>query len=170
MASLEADLATAQETIGKRDADLAKAKRMLVALNNKFKAKFAKLEEKAKAQAEARGAAGDGGADPEQLAARDKEIESLQTQLAAATANSEVVYGHLVTARENLAAATAGKSGEEEEGGPLAELRSENEELHEALGERDGIIAMAKEKFKTVSSKVNPQTSNPKPLTINHKP
>ena len=164
MASLEEDLATAQETIGKRDADLAKAKRMLVALNNKFKAKFAKLEEKAKAQAEARGAAGDGGADPEQLAARDKEIESLQTQLAAAKANSEVVYGHLVTARENLAAATAAsaKSEEEEEGGQLAELRSENEELHEALGERDGIIAMAKEKFKTVSSKVYSQTSNPK--------
>lgn len=36
MASVEEDLAAAQETIGKRDADLAKAKRMLVALNNKY--------------------------------------------------------------------------------------------------------------------------------------
>ena len=31
--------------IKKRDDDLAKAKRMMVALNNKFKAKFAKMEE-----------------------------------------------------------------------------------------------------------------------------
>lgn len=128
----------------------------------RFKAKFAKLEEKAKAEAEARGAAGDGGADPEQLAARDKEIESLQSDLAAAKENCEAMNGYLVAAREALAAATAGgqprdAAGEEEAGGQLAELRGENEELHEALSERDGIIAMAK---------VNPQppqTLNPQP-------
>jgi hypothetical protein len=36
MASLEAELATAKETIERKDGELAKAKRMMVALNNKL--------------------------------------------------------------------------------------------------------------------------------------
>ena len=56
-------------------------------LASRFKAKFAKLE-KAKADLEAAQSQGGGSANLEDIVAKDKEIDALKCDLAAATANA----------------------------------------------------------------------------------
>ena len=113
-----------------RDEQLAKAKRMMVALNNKFKAKFAKMEETYKAKAAAPGE-GEG-------SAPSLELQEARDKLAAAQRAVQEL-------QQALAAERARGAGGENDG--------EIAELQEAVEERDAIIEKAKEKYQEMGRK-----------------
>jgi hypothetical protein len=113
-----------------RDEQLAKAKRMMVALNNKFKAKFAKMEETYKAKAAAPGE-GEG-------SAPSLELQEARDKLAAAQ--------RAVQELQQALAAERARGGAGENDGEIAELQ-------EAVEERDAIIEKAKEKYQEMGRK-----------------
>ena len=117
-----------------RDDQLAKAKRMMVALNNKFKAKFAKLEEKQAAKA----AEGEGGAS-------EQELEEVKGKLAASQRSVEELQEMCNELRSRL----AGSNHAGEDSSADAEIA----ELREAVDERDAIIEKAKEKYQEMGRK-----------------
>ena len=119
-----------------RDDQLAKAKRMMVALNNKFKAKFAKLEEKQAAKA----AEGEGGA-------LEQELADVKGKLAASQQTVEELQVMCNELRSRLAGSN--NAGEENSGERDAEIA----ELREAVDERDAIIEKAKEKYQEMGRK-----------------
>ena len=122
-----------------RDEQLAKAKRMLVAVNNKWKQKFAKKEQETAASA----------AVPGQEGASQQELDKAKAQLAASQRTVEELQR---TCDELRAAADRqGKSGDDVESpeGKDAEIS----ELREAVEERDAIIQMAKEKYQEMGQK-----------------
>jgi uncharacterized coiled-coil protein SlyX len=119
---------TSTEQVKNRDDQLAKAKRMMVALNNKFKAKFAKMEETNAARAAAQAASEGGGgaseldADKEKLAACQGTIDELQKALADQQAACEEL-------REKLADMEASHQGMAEKDSEIAELKAAVEEV-----------------------------------------
>ena len=122
-----------------QDQQLAKAKRMMVALNNKFKAKFAKQAEEAKASA---AAPADGGASAElddhraKLAVFEKKVTDLEQALDASQAA-------VVEVRKNLQDVNEASSAKD----------AQIAELNEAVQERDAVIETAKEKYQTMGQK-----------------
>lgn len=110
-----------------RDTQLAKAKRMMVALNNKFKAKFAKLE----ASKQAAVIPADG--------ALQQELDELKAKLAAC--------------EEKAAARQETNTGNEQENEASDLKDTEIAELKAAVVERDEIIERAKERFQAMGQK-----------------
>ena len=131
-----ADPRPASAQVKDRDEQLAKAKRMMVALNNKFKAKFAKLEETYKAKAAAQPGEGDG------QGALAHELQEARDKLAASQRAVDELQQALAAAR----AGGGGAEGTEDKEGEIAELR-------EAVEERDAIIEKAKEKYQEMGRK-----------------
>eukprot|EP00961_Rhodomonas_salina_P291389 3931965-Rhodomonas_salina.1 len=119
MSSVEEELATAQAAIAKKDADLAKAKRMMVALNNKFKAKFAALEAKKAAEAPA----GEGGGNTAELEekhaaelkAKADELATLQSKLQAEAERADALKEELLATQASEGSMRVELSRQEEE-------------------------------------------------------
>lgn len=117
------------EQVKNRDDQLAKAKRMMVALNNKFKAKFAKMEEMNAAKAAAAGR----GASQQELNEAKEGIEACKgtiDELQKALADQQVACEEL---REKLADADSAQKSASNES--VAEKEAEIAELKEAVEE-----------------------------------
>ena len=138
MAKAVADMSLeeAQAAVKNRDEQLAKAKRMMVALNNKFKAKFANLEAKAAAElAESKAAAAGQGS-----SAVQHELDDARERLA----HTQQTVADLQQTCDELRAAAREGAGSDE--ATVAELR-------EAVEQRDAIIQTAKEKYQAMGQK-----------------
>ena len=108
-----------------RDGQLAKAKRMMVALNNKFKSKFAKMEEinaaKMEAMKEAQ-AGGEGGVS-------QQELDEAKEQLAACQRTVHDLQTTCVELRNQLATSCDAANEMSERDAEIAELREAVEEV-----------------------------------------
>ena len=138
MAKAVADMSLeeAQAAVKNRDEQLAKAKRMMVALNNKFKAKFANLEAKAAAElAESKAAAAG-----QDSSAVQHELDDARERLA----HTQQTVADLQQTCDELRAAAREGAGSDE--ATVAELR-------EAVEQRDAIIQTAKEKYQAMGQK-----------------
>ena len=124
--------------IKSQDEQLAKAKRMMVALNNKFKAKFAKQAEEAKAAASAT----DSGAS----AALQQEVDDHKTKLGACEKRIADLEQALDASQTACDEARQNLQGVDDKDAEIAELR-------QAVAERDAIIDTAKEKYQAMGQK-----------------
>jgi len=108
-----------------RDGQLAKAKRMMVALNNKFKAKFAKMEEMNAAKVEAMKEAPAGS----EGGVSQRELDEAKKQLAACQRTVDELHTTCVELRSQLATSCDAANEESEKDAEIAELREAVEEV-----------------------------------------
>ena len=142
------DSQSAPAQVKDRDEQLAKAKRMMVALNNKFKAKFAKMEETYKAKAAAPSLELQEARD--KLAVAQRAVQELQQALAAERALREAgeTDGEIAELREAV----------EERDAIIEKAKEKYQEMGKkaraAVEERDAEIATLQEQLQQAEQKL----------------